>query len=410
MAYRFSQPALESDWKSYHDIRRTVLFEARGRFGVYQEGHPDESAAGNHPFLLFLDDLPIGAIRIDLPAGSNEAIFRRLAISTGHQRQGHGTTLMREAEAFAFANHRSTFVANVALDAIPFYEKLGYELAPASPHNDPANPRMVKIHSPSTPAPLIDATVYQESLADATEVAIHEGLPHPLFEKSLFERELQRPDATTIAGFPFYSPPEVLAEPSVLQALLADPAAIHPFTGEKLCGGFHPDYTLSWQRGPSTFHALICFNCGEVMFVSDAKKLRFELSGHVCEQLKKQLASMARKKPPTTSGYRVVFCEVDTGIVLKLDGTRSLNRPHTPPVFETIEQARTFAEDILKSIPHGEAWIGQESDPQYEHLLSPHYPAYEREKRHLEFWLTLPFWRRWFTPRPQLTLPKPPAR
>jgi hypothetical protein len=51
---------------------------------------------------------------------------------------------MREAEAFAASQNRDLFVANVAPDAIPFYERLGYTLDANPTDNDPANPRMIR--------------------------------------------------------------------------------------------------------------------------------------------------------------------------------------------------------------------------------------------------------------------------
>lgn len=137
-------PSSEANWAAYHHIRRTVLFEARGRVGVYQSDHPDEHAPGNHPFLLFLRAQPIGVIRVDLPEGGTEAIFRRVAIASAFQRHGHGTVLMREAELFAAGRDRSLFVANVALDAVPFYEKIRYRVDPDHTGIDPENPRITK--------------------------------------------------------------------------------------------------------------------------------------------------------------------------------------------------------------------------------------------------------------------------
>lgn len=142
--YQFYPPSSEADWKAYHDIRRIVLFEARGSFGTYQGDHPDEYAPANHPFLLFLKAKPIGVVRIDLPESKPEAIFRRVAIALAYQKQGHGTALMREAETFASAHERHFFIANVAPDAIPFYEKIGYTLDAESPENNANSPRMTK--------------------------------------------------------------------------------------------------------------------------------------------------------------------------------------------------------------------------------------------------------------------------
>jgi hypothetical protein len=43
----------QDDWKAYHHIRRTVLFDARGVSG-YDANHPDEHSPTNHPLLLSL--------------------------------------------------------------------------------------------------------------------------------------------------------------------------------------------------------------------------------------------------------------------------------------------------------------------------------------------------------------------
>jgi hypothetical protein len=43
-----------ADWAAYHDIRRRVLFEERGS-GAYDENHPDDRLAGNHPKVLICD-------------------------------------------------------------------------------------------------------------------------------------------------------------------------------------------------------------------------------------------------------------------------------------------------------------------------------------------------------------------
>lgn len=137
-------PVSAEEWQAYHAIRRRVLFEGRGRFGVYQEEHPDEFAPGNYPHLLFGKSVPIGAIRIDLPPKSDEAIFRRVAILEEHQRQGHGRRLMEAAEGFAVAHGRRNFVANVDRSAIPFYLKLGYRLDPGGYTESAECPRMVK--------------------------------------------------------------------------------------------------------------------------------------------------------------------------------------------------------------------------------------------------------------------------
>lgn len=130
--------------QAYHRIRREVLWEARGRTD-YQEDHPDEWAEGHFPMLFFVDGIPVGVVRIDLDDKLQEAIFRRVAIATPEQRKGFGRKLMEAAETFASERGFQWLVANVAIDAIPFYEKLGYVLDRDSlATTDPKNPRMTK--------------------------------------------------------------------------------------------------------------------------------------------------------------------------------------------------------------------------------------------------------------------------
>ena len=126
MSYSLKSPTTAAEWEAYHSIRRRVLWEARGRVGVYDDAHPDEHKDGNFPKLLMLANAPIGAIRIDIvgPIGW----FRRVAIVESLQRQGHGSKLMRMAEAFARKHGVSRLQSNVDRGAIAFYERFGFRL------------------------------------------------------------------------------------------------------------------------------------------------------------------------------------------------------------------------------------------------------------------------------------------
>jgi len=122
--YKLVSPADPTAWRSYHDIRRQVLFEGRGHVGVYNENHPDERAPGHHPkVLLFQDDL-VGVIRIDIAAP--HAIFRRVAIRADVQRCGHGRALLSLAERFAAAHKCRQLLSYVASDAVGFYQRCGF--------------------------------------------------------------------------------------------------------------------------------------------------------------------------------------------------------------------------------------------------------------------------------------------
>lgn len=88
--YELRQVVDACDWASYHRIRRTVLFEARGRFGVYEENHPDERSDANRPLLLLFQGIPVCAVRLDRMSDGS-GIVRLMAVEQSVQRRGHGS-------------------------------------------------------------------------------------------------------------------------------------------------------------------------------------------------------------------------------------------------------------------------------------------------------------------------------
>ncbi len=125
MSYELVSPTSQALWDVYHDIRRVILFEGRGRFGTYDPRHPDEFEANHFPKLLLLEGTPVGVIRIDVDGET--ARFRRVAIAADHQRRGHGRVLLGLSEAFALEHRASRVEASVAADAVGFYRCSGYQ-------------------------------------------------------------------------------------------------------------------------------------------------------------------------------------------------------------------------------------------------------------------------------------------
>ena len=123
--YSLVSPVEPDEWRAYHDIRRRVLFEARGLFGVYDENRPDERAAGNHPKLLRHRGDAGGVVRIDVVG--TVALLRRVAVRSDVQRHGHGRALLSLAENFARHNGCERLASHVATDAVEFYRKCGFE-------------------------------------------------------------------------------------------------------------------------------------------------------------------------------------------------------------------------------------------------------------------------------------------
>jgi GNAT superfamily N-acetyltransferase len=120
-------PVSATDWAAYHDIRRRVLFELRGRGPAYDPNHPDEHRPGHFPLILWCDESAVGVIRVDVEA--NVAIFRRVAIREDLQRRGHGRTLLQLAEHFAKDYACTRIDSYVDAPAVGFYSRCGFARA-----------------------------------------------------------------------------------------------------------------------------------------------------------------------------------------------------------------------------------------------------------------------------------------
>ena len=123
-------PSDAEEWAAYHRIRRTILFENRGIFGVYDPNRPEEHEAGKFPKLLVFDSQLVGVVRIDL--SGETAYLRRVAIDEPWQRRGLGRALLALAESFAQDQGASQIESSVAPDAKEFYRKCGYSQRPFS--------------------------------------------------------------------------------------------------------------------------------------------------------------------------------------------------------------------------------------------------------------------------------------
>ena len=124
--FELKSPENEEDWVNYHKIRRVVLFEERGRFGVYDENHPDEYLKDNYPKILVKDGAYLGVARIDIE--NDKAVVRRVAIDSNEQRKGYGRALLELIEEFARKFPSVKMIeSSVADDAVEFYRKCNYK-------------------------------------------------------------------------------------------------------------------------------------------------------------------------------------------------------------------------------------------------------------------------------------------
>lgn len=125
MGYELVEVVDPADWADYHAIRRLELFEAKGRYGIYDPNRADERLPGMHPYLLKLDGKPLGTTRLDIREDGT-AVFRLVAITASEQGKGHGRVLGRMVEERARAFGALTLLVNAADTAVGFYEAMGW--------------------------------------------------------------------------------------------------------------------------------------------------------------------------------------------------------------------------------------------------------------------------------------------
>lgn len=129
-------------------------------------------------------------------------------------------------------------------------------------------------------------------------LVVHEGLPHQSMEAELYAKEKARvPDALEWGGFRFYPKPLTIKEADLkaVRAAVSDKGTYAAFSGEKKCGGFHPDYAVSWGGGAS--RALICFGCNEVMLLDNGKSTRHDLGSSQGDVLERALRHYRVSRP-----------------------------------------------------------------------------------------------------------------
>ncbi|WP_258606630.1 GNAT family N-acetyltransferase [Mesorhizobium sp. AR10] len=108
----------------------------------YDERHPDDRLAGNHPLLLMRDGAPVGTARLDV-AGPRLGIVRLVAIEPNLQRRGLGRILMQEVENYARGFGLERLEVNAAKEAEGFYQSLGWMTVRSD-----RNPLMTKALNP----------------------------------------------------------------------------------------------------------------------------------------------------------------------------------------------------------------------------------------------------------------------
>jgi hypothetical protein len=136
-------------------------------------------------------------------------------------------------------------------------------------------------------------------VSSSTEVTVYEGLPHHLFEVQLFKKEAKRSDIFWLHGIPFYEKPLAVTNTDLerLRGLYIDPKNHRETSGMKLCGGFHPDYCITWRKGSEQVQVLVCLGCADWLTFSGKRYLYEEFPEGVWKELRGILTPYVAQRP-----------------------------------------------------------------------------------------------------------------
>lgn len=137
-------------------------------------------------------------------------------------------------------------------------------------------------------------------IKSSDSLTLYEGLPHQFYEPEALEQEKKKP-TVQLAGFPFYREPLELKEADrhALKDLIGDPGSLKAYSGEKKCGGFHPDYAVEWTEAGKSFRYLICFGCSEARVITPAGDSVYDITPRASVRLKELLAPYRKNRPNT---------------------------------------------------------------------------------------------------------------
>ena len=118
------------------------------------------------------------------------------------------------------------------------------------------------------------------SSVKSSPLKLYEGLPHQGYERELLLKEKELKATRDIGRYPFYEQPFAAEEADLarIREILSQRGTFKMWSGEKKCGGFHPDYAVVVVDGNSEKAALICFGCNELKLVDGSSEKRFDMN------------------------------------------------------------------------------------------------------------------------------------
>lgn len=154
------------------------------------------------------------------------------------------------------------------------------------------------LHDPNAD-PVDAARPFVLAIRGADAMSLYEGLPHQRSEREALASERRSKPVVELDGYPFYAEPLELRgdDGAWLTEILGAATTIAPWGGEKLCGGYHPDYALEWRRGEQRYRAHLCFGCDEVKLHGPGIALYYDLSDGAVQALSGLLRGYRTNRP-----------------------------------------------------------------------------------------------------------------
>jgi N-acetylglutamate synthase-like GNAT family acetyltransferase len=122
-------PQNESEWEAYYKLRYDVLRAPWGQ----AKGSEETADEAQHQHFAFFNDANqiIGVGRLDQTA-PHAGQIRFMAVAANQQGKGIGKMIMNEIEAVCKAKGFLQIILHAREVALPFYQKLGYQLVEPS--------------------------------------------------------------------------------------------------------------------------------------------------------------------------------------------------------------------------------------------------------------------------------------
>jgi len=115
------KPATPNDWKVIRNIRKIVF---GNELHISENEIFDNNDDRLEQFLIVLDDLPIGSLRIN--HNENFSKIERMAILKEYRNCGYGTTILDQIHEYCISKNIQKIVLDSIYDVRGFYAKCGY--------------------------------------------------------------------------------------------------------------------------------------------------------------------------------------------------------------------------------------------------------------------------------------------